>query len=433
MNIKQVIITRILASLVLTAVLCLTAAMPAFAADGPISSGSDGQNAKAAITTILKIAEGTDIPDSEFIFTLTRKAVAGVSVDAVEMPVIGPFAISYSAADTGKAKEAEDGVVRVPKELEIFGDVEWPHAGVYVYAVKETEGGDTQITYSAAQYDVYVYVANKEDGSGLYMAGIGARIADNDESNKGADLNTKVDPAPGAGGGFEYSQIVFTNTYLKKYDEKDPAVEANWKLSAGKTVLGPYADQTKYFDFEIDMKKPATLDGAASYRAYVVEMAGGIPKVVTDDANCPTIKESTVFGNYIEVKAGTPVTVSLKHGQQLVFTGIHDGANYIITEKGAVDYTGSVVISESGSENDVELFNDASGEDRSTAPDDDMALRRFVNDTGNTVSFHNQYKEVSPMGIGIDSFPYAVVVAVAIAGLAVFMVFKYRRNTPYEK
>ena len=438
MSKKQTTMARMIASLFMALVLCIGVAAPVFAAgeeDGPFSAGSEEASAEAAITKMLNIAEGTQIPDCTFTFTFTPKFVEGISVPVSETPAVSSKEIGFSGDDMDKAMDAEGGVVSVPKETaeDIFKSIEWPHAGVYVYTVKETKGSDSQFIYTEAQYDVYVYVANKEDGSGLFVEGVASRVIVNDESNTGSAGGAKVDPTPGGGPGFDFSQMIFTNTYIKKIVETDPRDEPNQKLNIGKTVTGAYGDLTKFFDFDISLKKPATVGEEMNYKAYVVEMVDGSLEVVTSKENYQTIEKPGSYGEFILVMTGTPITIHLKHGQQLVFTGIHDGASYMAQEGAAADYKASVVIKESGSALDVTLTNDDTGKDRSTAPDNDTTLMRVVNGYGNKASFTNQYKEVSPMGIGIDNLPLIMTIVIIIVAAAAYVALEYRKGPKTRK
>jgi len=221
--------------------------------------------------------------------------------------------------------------------------------------------------------------------------------------------------------------------YIKNIEEKDPLIEGEQKLNINKTVAGAYGDMTRYFNFEINIKKPATLATETAYRAYVMEMVNSELMVVTAEENYGKIEASKGDGAYIEVKTGTPITIKLRHGQQLAFTGIHDGASYIVTEAAVQDYTASVVIKQYGVDQDVELQNGDPGTDRSTAPDDEQGLMLIVNGTGNKASFTNEYKDVSPLGIGTDNLPYILMIVMAAIAVAVYAVAKYRRNAEDEE
>ena len=431
MNMRKTSITRLMVGFAIMVILCMGLVMPVFASEpeGPVSSGNESNEADAKITKILKIAEGTKIPSGTFTFRFKAKEEAGLSVPEGVMPEIGPMQLAFTEeADRPKAKDAVNGVVSIPKETpSIFEGITWPHAGVYVYTVDEIEKSNVQIDYSAARYDVYVYVANKAAGSGLYIAGIAARIVINDEANAGAATGAKVDPTPGDGSA-SYSGLAFTNTYNSKVNETDPTIVSNQKFNVNKTVTGAYGDKTMYFEFLVDIDKPATLgEAGAAYNAYVVEMVAGGLDVVTSEKNYETVEIANNYGKYITITAGTPVKVNLKHGQHLVITGIHDGASYIVTETGAEFYTPSAVINENGSNTGVELPKGTEGESYSTDTEGEGA-RYIINGNGNKASFENEYKTITPAGINPGDLPYIVLAIIALGALAAYTVFVFRKN-----
>jgi len=428
-------------SFLIAVILCFGMAMPVFANESgpgdsnePITEGTEAAEAKAGITMVFKVAEGTEIPARMFEIAFTAKEVENVSVPEGKMPDVDPAYISFTANDIETAGAAEGGVVSVTKETpeDVFAGVEWPHAGVYVYTVEETDKTDAQIGYSSGKYDIYVYVANKAEEDGLFVEAIAARILSNDVSNAGAAPNAKVDATLGGGQGFSRSQLIFTNIYIQQVEETDPVNEVNSKLSIGVTVSGSYSDKTKYFDFLVDLKKPGTVSEETDYRGYVVEKINGEHEVVTSAENSSAVVTSTELGDFIEFTTGTTTEVKLRHGQQLVFTGIHDGASYIVTGKAAADYKASVKITENGVQGQIELSNNTTNEDRSTAPDNNTSLRRIINGAGNKADFNNEHKEVTPMGIGIDNLPYIILAIVTLTALVGYMTFMSRRNLKEE-
>lgn len=172
---------RVLLTLTLAIVLCLSSMSMAFGAGEPIT-GNETTPATAFITKILQMPEGTTTPGVTFKFDITSKTVDGVTATASNMPVINEKSIAVSSSDTGTVAS---GLKTVAKETteDIFKDVNWPHAGVYTYTITEQTATYTGIdsatetmTYSPATYDITVYVANKTDGSGLYVAAIGTEI-----------------------------------------------------------------------------------------------------------------------------------------------------------------------------------------------------------------------------------------------------------------
>jgi len=404
-------------------------ATPAFAAESGFSEGEEGDDATAAITKIFHMADGTVTPAETFTFTFTMKEVNGVTTNlAGKMPPVSSKQVSYTAADT---LAAVDGMISMPREAEdIFAGVDWPHAGVYIYTVKETEGSNAKIAYSKAEYDIHVYVANGENG-GLYVAGISAYRIKNDEGT--AETPAKVDPTPGEDSEYPYSQIIFNNTYVNTSGGGDPADPDNHALDINKTVTGTYGDKTKYFEFTLTMDKASTLDENVKYEAYVMaENEDGDLKNVTSTKNYNPLKNNATYGLYIEVTTGDPIVIYLQHGQKLVFTNLHYGTSYIVTESADANYKASVTVVADGNAL-TPLVNADFGQPRSTAPNDTPAFKHVVGENENSASFTNLYKQIIPTGISVDNLPYILMIAVALGALAGYVIVKNRRDRKSER
>ena len=435
MNIKLMTIGRLMISLALAMILCLSMAMPAFAADDDYAKGENGESAEAVITKILRIADGTAAPAETFEFIFEAKTLNGAA--DTSMPQIGPIGIEFKGGESGSAEE--DGVVYLAVEseniLKEVADTAWPHAGVYVYEVTEADNGTEGMTYSPARYQITFFVENAGDTGGLFVAGIGAKILTNDDSNQGSNINDKVDPTPGGDEEtYFFSQVIFTNTYVEPTEEKDPTDPNNYKLDISKTVAGAYGDRTMYFDFEITINKPATLKDEVTYKAYIVEIINGELQVVTDEANYEgTIIPAAGAGTYAHflVTTGSAAQFKLKHGQKLVFTAIHDGASYIAEEAAVADYTASAVIVVDGA-GSVTKSNQKANEALNTSIDEENEMNP-IGKNQSSAEFTNTYKTVTPTGISVDNMPFIMILVISIVGAALYVTVKYRRSARNEK
>ena len=433
MNKTQIRFVKLMISFMLAMVLCFSVALPVFAAEDPkepISYGTPTESAEATITKMLRIADGTAAPKETFKFTVTPVEVNGITYDEnIEdmMPVIGNIEIPFDGSETSDI--VVEGVMYIPVESDnIFAGADWPHAGVYVYEIAEADDDDTDgMDYSPAVYEVVVYVANKE-GSGVYVAGIAAHIKTNDDSNAGSTEGTKVDPTPGGSDGYDYSQLIFTNTYIKPVYEGDPTVKGDHRLNINKTVTGEYGNRTKYFEFEVIVDKPATVTSSMTYKAYVVEEGDSDFEVVTSTDNYDDLTEPDIPGGYeyISFEPGTPMMINLKHGQQLVFTNLHNGASYIATESAVADYIAKVDIIDGDIPSSKKNTN--ANTELSTASADGSITERVIGDKEDKASFTNEYKTVTPMGVSVDDLPYIMLIVMVIVGFAAYIVFKIRRS-----
>ena len=213
----------------LPAVLLSMFVMPSAMADGNLVGenqtlvATDQNNpVRAAITKELQMPVGTNMPDAVFHFGIDPVSVDGVNFDN-NMPSIP--AVDIKTIDPGRGpmtllQSTDDTLTYYAESGNIFENVVFPHAGRYVYTVIEEKDTNSLIddntvhealTYTPVSYELTIYVANK-DGGGTYIYELGTerQYIENDQG-----VSIKVDPTPGGGEGYIYSQMIFTNTYVK--------------------------------------------------------------------------------------------------------------------------------------------------------------------------------------------------------------------------
>lgn len=422
---------KVIATLSLALILCLGTTVTAFAAppNGPIE-GTEAAPAQAAITKMLVMPEGTITPTAVFKFDVVPVSVDGDSSSTAvgTMPKLGDsatpgvFTINFSAADVGTT---DSGIKSVPKESAMmFTGVTWPHAGVYVYKITEQANTNASIdaaantneelTYSAGEYEMTVYVENGTSGN-LFVAAIGDLVIT--PGAPGQQPQDKVDPTPGGNPSKDYywSQMIFTNRYLKHNGGIDPTDPDDSALSISKVVTGQYANLDKYFTFSLELTKPATESAEKVYKVYVVEDATGT--VVTSADNFAGTIEA---GGYFNVTTGAPVAVKLKHGQRLAFMDIHVGASYEITEAADADYKASLSIVVNGG-TPVTFGNSALNTALSTQ-------NRLVGENTNKAEFKNEYKVVNVTGLDVNDLPFIMILVLAAGAVVAFVVVSYRKK-----
>ena len=237
-----------------------------------VGTGTEAEPAKVSITKNLEIADGITVPKTEFTFAFTK-----VTEDA---PDIAVKTVSYFDTD-----KAADHVVTKSTE-NIFEGVEFPHAGEFLYKLKETAGTiDVQsgkMTYDTSEYTVHVYVKNSAEG--IYISDVTA------EKN-----------------GKKQSSIDFLNTFQK-----------STSLTVSKKTAGDLADKTKKFSFAITFTK------------------------------APTCSEDSFLSNGETYKYGEEYTFELADSDDITFE-IPAGTTYEVVEKAAADgYSPKVVVVENG-------------------------------------------------------------------------------------
>ena len=215
---------RVLVAFAIVALLCTGAMNTVFAGQAENAGGaivSDDENSVlAAITKVFRTGESTDIPDATFTFNFTQDTTVTTDAEgnalevAQDLVPLKDITASVASSMTG----TEDTTERV-KTVEVQTDnfleqatdnANYTKAGIYVYTVTEEQTGAYTIadatketlTYSKAEYTIYVYVANKADGSGVYVKAISAVLSKDDaglgEGDPGAspEVGSKVDPTP---------------------------------------------------------------------------------------------------------------------------------------------------------------------------------------------------------------------------------------------
>lgn len=194
-----------LATFALAAVLAVGMGTTVLADDTvPKTTGTETTPATAFITKELQLPLGTDVPSENFAFAVTPKTVDGVAYKeaadgaAANMPSVTADKISFTSTDTKTETADENTATKTAhyvKSIEIFKNITWPHAGVYVYEIKETAGSTTGMTYSAATYTATVYVKNGTNGT--YASDITVVKTKDDAGTEttGAENTKKVDPS----------------------------------------------------------------------------------------------------------------------------------------------------------------------------------------------------------------------------------------------
>lgn len=349
--------------LLLTGALCMSAAASAYAEEGrattpTIGTGTEASPASAVVTKNLVFAEGMKVPGATFKFTATPQTEGAPAVTIAD--------ITYS--DTDEAGTLTERKYNVAKTGEItFGD--FPHAGEYVYTVKETQGNVDGFTYDTSEYTMKVIVANKTGDTGVYVQSITA-----------AKDNVKED------------QLLFTNTYRK-----------NASLSITKETKGTHANLDKEFTFRITIYKAVT---------EATDMTTYTGKIGETPVTC-TVSTATEF--------------KLKNGETLSFDNLPVGTRYKVEEVGAADgYTPSVMLVENG----VTTINNktAPTESEGMVAVADGTQNALVGENANTVTFTNTYNEVAITGIVVKNMPFLLMIGVGVIALGSLAVLTKRRK-----
>ena len=387
------------ASIAAVTALSVFRGVPTFADDNDVATAkATGEtSAKVSINKVLNIAEGITTPEATFTFTFTPKT--GTSSNGAPYETIdstnGQITdknVSYSGTDV-----LTTGQTSIKKETgDIFREVNYTHAGEYVYTVAEKQNVGWNViqkngspidfmTYDNRNYEMHVIVKNKTTG-GTYISSVYFKQVS-------PSVNGKVKPSES---GTTYKYDLFTNIYRKNAgkitDPNEPnpnkpnvsKVDPNAKsLVIKKVVSGATADKSKDFTFKLTFTKAST-ETSQSITGKIGETS-----------------KTFVYGQ--------ETTITLRHDQSLVFDTIPAGTRYKLVETGSQGYTASAAYKENGAS------KNQAGTVSTNFTQDSILIGEKPND--NTIT--NSLPDVTPTGLLIDNLPFILMIGLGLAGFVV--------------
>ena len=387
------------ASIAAVTALSVFRGVPTFADDNDVATAkATGEtSAKVSINKVLNIAEGITTPEATFTFTFTPKT--GTSSNGAPYETIdssnGQITdknVSYSGTDV-----LATGQTNIKKETgDIFREVNYTHAGEYVYTVAEKQNVGWNViqkngspidfmTYDNRNYEMHVIVKNKTTG-GTYISSVYFKQVS-------PSVNGKVKPSES---GTTYKYDLFTNIYRKNAgkitdpNESNPnkpnvsKVDPNAKsLVIKKVVSGATADKSKDFTFKLTFTKAST-ETSQSITGKIGETS-----------------KTFVYGQ--------ETTITLRHDQSLVFDTIPAGTRYKLVETGSQGYTASAAYKENGAS------KNQAGTVSTNFTQDSILIGEKPND--NTIT--NSLPDVTPTGLLIDNLPFILMIGLGLAGFVV--------------
>ena len=387
------------ASIAAVTALSVFRGVPTFADDNDVATAkANGEtSAKVSINKVLNIAEGITTPEATFTFTFTPKT--GTSSNGAPYETIdstnGQITdknVSYSGTDV-----LTTGQTSIKKDTgDIFREVNYTHAGEYVYTVAEKQNVGWKViqkngspidfmTYDNRNYEMHVIVKNKTTG-GTYISSVYFKQVT-------PSVNGKVKPSES---GTTYKYDLFTNIYRKNAgkitDPNEPnpnkpnvsKVDPNAKsLVIKKVVSGATADKSKDFTFKLTFTKAST-ETSQSITGKIGETS-----------------KTFVYGQ--------ETTITLRHDQSLVFDTIPAGTRYKLVETGSQGYTASAAYKENGAS------KTQAGAVSTNFTQDSILVGEKPND--NTIT--NNLPDVTPTGLLIDNLPFILMIGLGLAGFVV--------------
>lgn len=388
-----------LTAMVMTLVLCMTTALPAFAADTNIAPT---ENLTTTFEKYLVMDKEANVPDADFTFTITaggaatsgsRVIYAGNDTRVTGFPVLkvdgagsttsattsfNPGDETYDTQQVGDTVTLTAEQKYAKKTVTVdFGSVKFNAPGIYRYIITESaasQDGITNDTTNTRTLDVFVAYENAEQGGQLvvsnYILYPGTKTDATD-----VDAGTKDDG--------------FTNTYSTN------------DLTLEKQVTGNQGDRDKYFAFTVN------ITGAVAGTIYTVDLTKAEVSPTVDGT--PKTNKATLTatdGNVTE-------TYYLKDDQFIVIQGLTQDTNYQITENSYTTdgYTTSYVIDSLSSV---------------TSSDTDI---QTMGTEDHKVTFTNNKNGTVPTGILLEIAPYIILGVVVLAGFVALFATRRRRTS----
>ena len=359
-------------------------AMPAFAA------GAGEETTKVTKAYISKTYNTEVGKAMEFKFTATQNT-ADADVVKSEVACTIP-SISFIESETGTTKKVSSSEIKFAPFTE---------EGKYEYTVKEKESNpvindsaNEKLIMSKAEYKMDVYVV--ENPVGTFK--VDQIVVNKTKNDKGADEGGKVDIS----GDQTKNTFNFVNTYVQEAGTgtdpttPDPDYKKNGALKVSKTI-------------DAQGETPSTTD-SFSFTAKFIFPEG------TDATTLGGVKGN---GKDVTLTEGA-YTFTLKHEENMKFTGLPVGTKITVTEAGAANYKGSARVVLNGG--DAKIVAAGKYHEDLTAVDKDK-----LGQNKNTVDVTNTYNHVPTTGIIMNTLPYVLMIALCGAALFGFVAFKRRR------
>lgn len=361
-------------------------AMPAFAA------GAGEETTKVTKAYISKTYNTEVGKAMEFKFTATQNT-ADADVVKSEVACTIP-SISFIESETGTTKKVSSSEIKFAPFTE---------EGKYEYTVKEKESNpvindsaNEKLIMSKAEYKMDVYVV--ENPVGTFK--VDQIVVNKTKNDKGADEGGKVDIS----GDQTKNTFNFVNTYVQEAgtgtDPTTPDLDykKNGALKVSKTI-------------DAQGETPSTTD-SFSFTAKFIFPEG------TDATTLGGVKGN---GKDVTLTEGA-YTFTLKHEENMKFTGLPVGTKITVTEAGAANYKGSARVVLNGG--DQKIVAAGKYHEDLTAVEGN---KDKLGQNKNTVDVTNTYNHVPTTGIIMNTLPYVLMIALCGAALFGFVAFKRRR------
>lgn len=341
--------------------------------DGAMSASDDLE-----FTKTYDVKQGV-APAEDFNFTVKYKSTTKKDTDVTDpnYPSTGKnYTVSFAPTEGNGGLAVGEHTGTFKFKISDLG-IDASGTGVYVYEVSENAGSTPGVVYDNNTLTMTVTVAHQTDDKGNIKTGYEYYVvlSRNGQKIKNTDA--------------------FTN-YYGKNGENDTV----HSLTLSKTVHGNFGDLKKPFTFRVRFTN-----------AQGVKYAGA----TVSDVNKVT---AGTLNNDKTMKLDTDYTITLTHGQEIVFGNLPEGIKYEIYEIG------------SAWDNGVAKNNEyvVTVTDKNLTGDDKPVYSSAMVVAGDTAAFQNTNQDAPDMGVVLDNAPYIAMLAVVAIGGVALMLNKRRRD-----
>lgn len=341
--------------------------------DGAMSASDDLE-----FTKTYDVKQGV-APAEDFNFTVKYKSTTKKDTDVTDpnYPSTGKnYTVSFAPTEGNGGLAVGEHTGTFKFKISDLG-IDASGTGVYVYEVSENAGSTPGVVYDNNTLTMTVTVAHQTDDKGNIKTGYEYYVvlSRNGQKIKNTDA--------------------FTN-YYGKNGENDTV----HSLTLSKTVHGNFGDLKKPFTFRVRFTN-----------AQSVKYAGA----TVSDVNKVT---AGTLNNDKTMKLDTDYTITLTHGQEIVFGNLPEGIKYEIYEIG------------SAWDNGVAKNNEyvVTVTDKNLTGDDKPVYSSTMVVAGDTAAFQNTNQDAPDMGVVLDNAPYIAMLAIVAIGGVALMLNKRRRD-----
>ena len=341
------------------------------------------------LTKDLQKPTGTPVPNITFSFTFTPHSFNDNTTNLTPLPTIPTRTVTINSSNTSTPNSPSTGITTTSNSVDILEGVTFTQPGVYAWTVAEVQsatgiGNLSTVHFSQETYRLRAYVTQAAVGSPLAIHSTTVhRLTD----RTGTVINPPV----------KVPALSFTNIYIRTTigDNDYPGA-----LTLSKTVTGQFAVLTTPFDFHVTLTRTALCPPTTNFVGRIMQ-------------------GNTQIGADIAFASGVQQTVTLTHGQRLVFDELVVGTHFTSTELPALEFRASVV-----------LF--VNGQAVTVAPNTlpNLALpigSHLIGVERNTADFTNAHAYLPPTGLGIGNYTTLLLPAVALL-IVSLLAFRARRR-----